>query len=183
MEAALGHAVRNNTEAAYARSDLFEKWRAPMESGRASRAGRGSTTWTSCSRSSRWRMWRVRRPSPPTRATTCSRSAARSCRRGLTAYRGRGGFRTGHGPLIDSGGVRRLPTMRRATCDRPDDGDRRGVRRASRQARCFATRYRWHLGATSPMIARHAAASCCPRSVPACCWRQRSNTSRKRRKQ
>ena len=33
MEAALAHAVRNKTEAACARSDLFEKRRAPMESG------------------------------------------------------------------------------------------------------------------------------------------------------
>ena len=32
MEAALAHAVRNKAEAAYARSDLFEKRRALMES-------------------------------------------------------------------------------------------------------------------------------------------------------
>ena len=32
MEAALGHMVRNKAEAAYARSDLFEKRRALMES-------------------------------------------------------------------------------------------------------------------------------------------------------
>ena len=32
MEAALGHVVRNQTEAAYRRSDLFEKRRALMES-------------------------------------------------------------------------------------------------------------------------------------------------------
>ncbi len=46
-------------------------------------------------------------------ATTCSRSADRSCRRGPTASRRRGGFRTGYGPPHDSCGVRRLPTMRR----------------------------------------------------------------------
>ena len=34
MEAALAHGVRNKVEAAYARSDLFEKRRALMESGR-----------------------------------------------------------------------------------------------------------------------------------------------------
>lgn len=34
MEAALAHVVRNKVEAAYARSDLFEKRRALMESGR-----------------------------------------------------------------------------------------------------------------------------------------------------
>ena len=67
-------------------------------------------------------------------------------------------------------------TVRREACDRPDDGDRRSVRRASRHARRFATRYRWQLGATSPMIARHAAASCSTRSMTTCCWRQRSNT-------
>ena len=33
MEAALAHVVRNKTEATYARSDLFEKRRALMESG------------------------------------------------------------------------------------------------------------------------------------------------------
>ena len=38
----------------------------------------------------------------------------RSCRHGPIASRGRGGFRTRHGPLIDSCGVRRLATMRRA---------------------------------------------------------------------
>ena len=65
------------------------------------------------SESSRWRTWRVRRPSPRTPATTCSRSAARSCRRGPTASRGRGGFRNGHAPLVDSCGVRRVQTMRR----------------------------------------------------------------------
>ena len=59
--------------------------------------------------SSRWRTWRARRPSPPTPATTCSRSGARSCRRGPTAFRSRGGFRTGHGPLIDPCSVRRFP--------------------------------------------------------------------------
>ena len=32
MEAALAHVVRNKAEAAYARSDLFEKRRALMES-------------------------------------------------------------------------------------------------------------------------------------------------------
>ena len=32
MEAALAHAVRNKAETAYARSDLFEKRRALMES-------------------------------------------------------------------------------------------------------------------------------------------------------
>ena len=32
MEAALAHVVRNKAEAACARSDLFEKRRAPMES-------------------------------------------------------------------------------------------------------------------------------------------------------
>ena len=53
-------------------------------------------------------------PSPPTSETTRSRSAARSCRRGPTASRGRGGFRTGHGPLNYSC-VRRLPTMRRSS--------------------------------------------------------------------
>ena len=84
-------------------------------SGQDSRAGRGSTTWTSCSRSSRWRTSRARRPSPRMRATTWSRSAARSCRRGPTASRGRGEFRTGHGPLIDSFGVCRLQTMRRSS--------------------------------------------------------------------
>ena len=31
MEAALAHTIRNKAEAAYARSDLFEKRRAPME--------------------------------------------------------------------------------------------------------------------------------------------------------
>ena len=31
MEAALAHAIRNKAEAAYARSDLFEKRRALME--------------------------------------------------------------------------------------------------------------------------------------------------------
>ena len=32
MEAALAHTIKNKTEAAYARSDLFEKRRALMES-------------------------------------------------------------------------------------------------------------------------------------------------------
>ena len=80
----------------------------------ASRAGRGNTTWTSCSPSSRWRTSRVRRPSPPMRATTCSTSAARSRRRGPTAYRSRGAFQAGHRLRLDSWDVRRLPTMWRS---------------------------------------------------------------------
>ena len=58
------------------------------------------------------------RASPPARAATCLRSGARSCRRGPTAYRGRGGFQTGQGPLLDSCGVRRLPDDASLVADR-----------------------------------------------------------------
>jgi len=51
MEAALAHTVRNKAEAAYARSDLFEKRRALMDevdpvSGACGRPGSGASTST-----------------------------------------------------------------------------------------------------------------------------------------
>ena len=74
--------------------------RVPLElQGLGARARRGRAA---LGRSSRRRTSRARRPSPPMRATISLRSAARSGRRGPTAFRRRGGFRTGHGPLIAS---------------------------------------------------------------------------------
>ena len=51
---------------------------------------------------------------------TCARDDLLDKRRPVmqawpTAYRGRGGFQTGHGSLIDSCGVRRLATMHRSS--------------------------------------------------------------------
>ncbi|MDE0257822.1 MAG: site-specific integrase, partial [Gammaproteobacteria bacterium] len=43
MEAALAHAVRNKVEAAYARSDLFERRRVLMEQWAEYLAGRGAS--------------------------------------------------------------------------------------------------------------------------------------------